>query len=209
MKEKQSEAIPVSLAEALSSLSIKRFAFHSEADFQFSLALELNKHYPEWEIRLEYPDDSREKRRYFDLYLTLGEQRIPIELKYKTGLSRFKTGKEEYSLKEQSAEDLGRLNFLQDVERLEQMDSNPFGYAVLLTNVPAYWETAKRRNTRDSAFRLHEGRTVEGTLLWGKGEDIFEANTVRLKKSYLLNWTDYSKVDAESNNRFRYLLLEV
>lgn len=43
----------INMNKVLSTLSVKRPIFHSEADFQHSLAWEIREHYPESEIRLE------------------------------------------------------------------------------------------------------------------------------------------------------------
>lgn len=43
------------IEKCMKSLSEKRPIFHSEADFQFALAWEIQKEYPKANVRLEYP----------------------------------------------------------------------------------------------------------------------------------------------------------
>ena len=107
----------------------------------------------------------------------IGDEWYPIELKYKT--MRFMTtcDGEEYKLKNHVAQDLGRYDFLNDVQRIERlqqsMPSFKKGYSLLLTNDPAYWNNTNRSGTVYEEFKLSENMIKTGMLGWashaGKG----------------------------------------
>jgi hypothetical protein len=211
------------------SLSTARPLFHSEADFQFALAWRIRELTPNCKVRLEYRVHLEDKPLYLDVWLpTLS---TAIELKYKTRQLLAPIGAELYSLKDQSAQDLSRYDFLDDVRRLERMmeaGRARRGFAVILTNDRSYWSppTADNR-TDDSAFRLHEGREIRGPLKWSHA-DRLEAKKNRrqpisLSGSYTLRWHDYSDNTAAAAtpfqefgtnrhtrySRFRYLVISV
>jgi hypothetical protein len=114
---------------------------------------------------------------------------------------------EKYDLRGHEALDLARLHFIHDVTRLEdwtadQPDTN--GVAVLLTNDNRLWEVpSSTRLTRDSAFRLHQGRTLTGTLAWGTSENPFPGNERSLRGAYNVDWQEYSRPNTESGGTFR------
>jgi len=85
----------------------KRPIFHSEADFQFSLAWDIQRAYPTADIRLEYPPEN-EPNRYIDILVRNKEYSYPIELKYKTKKLSATIGDEQFHLKDHSAQDLGK-----------------------------------------------------------------------------------------------------
>ena len=65
------------------------------------------------------------------------------------------------------SQDLGRYDFIKDIERIENIvtDRAPHatGYAILLTNYPSYWTRFLNDNTVDVKFRLHEGSNLHGS----------------------------------------------
>jgi len=63
----------------LSRLKSNRKVFHSEADFQFALAWELQLQYPDAAIRLEYPPPN-DPTKYVDILLHLGDDVYPIDV---------------------------------------------------------------------------------------------------------------------------------
>lgn len=68
----------------LIELSRTRKIFHSEADFQFALAWEIQKRYPDAKVRLEYCPIEIEPAMHVDILVILDGNWYPIELKYKT-----------------------------------------------------------------------------------------------------------------------------
>ena len=198
---------------AINNLRSTHKIFHSEADFQFSLAWELQKILPTSKIRLEYCplfDDNM----HIDIYVLDEECSFPIELKYKTKEIKAEINGEYYNLKNQFAHDIGRYDFLYDVHRIEKakiLDPKfKSGFVILLTNDSAYWRKTYN-NTVDSAFRIHEGQYITGNLSWGenagagttKGRDCF-----KLIGNYQTTWLPYSNTNIR-HGEFKSCLLEI
>ena len=158
------------LERSLTELSADRPIFHSEADFQHSLAWSIHKISPSAIVRLEKPFRFPESSIYVDIFVILRGVRYGIELKYKTrGFAHERDG-EIYDLKNQSAQDIGRYDFLLDVQRVEDLKSRGLvdsGASLFLTNDSAYWKSPRSTDTVDANFRIHDGRTVQGDLSWG------------------------------------------
>ena len=199
-------------------LALDRPVFHSEADFQHSLAWHIHEVGLDPRVRLERPVDLNDpqKRIYLDLWLPGSS--VAVELKYRTRKLELGFGGEQFALRDQSAQDTGRYDFLKDVQRLEQLSERPevrAGLAILITNDPLYWDEPSPdwKETNDAQFRLHEGRTVVGTLSWSpnaapgaiKGRE----DPICLKHPYLVRWREYSDPGGEVYRRFRYLAVQI
>ena len=215
--------------DLMRSLSTDRPMFHSEADFQFALAWRIRELMPNCKVRLEYKVHLEDKPLYLDVWLSsLG---TAIELKYKTRQLLAPMADESYSLVDQSARNLSRYDFLDDVRRLERIveaHRARRGFAVMLTNDRGFWDppTAGKR-TDDAAFRLHEGRELGGMLAWSHADKLetkkSRRQSILLSGSYNLRWHDYSdNADAAATpfqefgtnryskySRFRYLVVSV
>jgi len=206
------------------NLAEQRPVFHSEADFQHSLAWELHKQYPGSSIRLEKASEkaqgiSREeynKREYIDIQINIAGQIYFFELKYKTRKSQITDRNEKYNLSEQSALPLGRYDFIKDITRLERFTRNKtdsIGFAIFLTNDEKYWEPQITNNTIDSEFRIHESRELKKELKWNakasKGTIRGRGKPLNLKNHYTLHWNDYSSFSQSGSNQFKYLLIRV
>ncbi|KAF0194460.1 MAG: hypothetical protein FD169_1781 [Bacillota bacterium] len=196
-------------------LKNKRKVFHSEADFQFALAWELQLQYPDALVRLEYPPP-HDPTKYVDILVRLGDDVYPIELKYKTKLFSEVVGGEPYTLKNHGAQDIGKYDFVKDICRVEAfreyVSGCSEGYAVWLTNDPYYWNKPKNDTAGYLAFSVHHGAIKEGTMSWGfsmgegttKGRD----NALVLSGRYIIDWHDYSQIDAK-NGGFMYSIVRV
>ena len=155
------------------------------------------------------------RREFLDIWLPL--EGIAIELKYKTRGLELEKDDESYVLRDQSAQDQGRYDFLRDVQRLETMRSKlkrcKAGYGVLLTNDSSYWKVPTHRNPVDADFRIHEGRAVSGTLAWagsaGTGTIRARESPIHLRGTYRLRWQEYSSFPGNSYGNFRYLAVSV
>jgi hypothetical protein len=185
-----------------------------EADFQFALGWEIQKKFPDWSVRFEHKPTNLKDRIFVDLWIK-GDQTSAIELKYKTRKLDVNVKGESFNLLDQSAQDIGRYDFLKDVERLENIVSthdNVKGYAVILTNDSAYWKSSTTE-TVDAEFRMHEGRILNGELAWstkaGAGTMRKREKPIKLTGTYKLSWKDYSQVSSTSYGKFRYLFLEI
>ncbi|MFI5860775.1 hypothetical protein [Streptomyces sp. NPDC051546] len=117
---------------------------------------------------------------------------------------------EEYQLRNQAADDVARHKFVEDIVRPEKFCNQPHqdGLALLVTNFPGLWTAPKSgsRPTRDRQFRIHEGRTLTGTLLWAEGT--YADNTRHLRGRYDLTWRPYSELPGPGGT-FRCLAVPV
>lgn len=206
----------MSIGDILVGLSARRPLFHSEADFQHALAWELHSQSPDSALRLEYPIEGQTGRIYVDIWASSASLELAIELKYKTRRLVVTQEQKSFALKDQSAQDQGRYDFLKDVQRLEQITATHRslrGCAVLLTNDSAYWRTPRNSDTVDAAFRTHEGRIATGRLSWGarasSGTKRTREDPIVLNGTYRLSWRDYSEPSRGSYGKFRYLAVEV
>ena len=200
----------------VAGLAGTRKVFHSEADFQHALAWHIHHAMPESQVRLEVDVMQVERqRRFLDIWLPL--EGIAIELKYKTRGLALEQDDESFALRDQSARDQGRYDFLRDIQRLELMHSKMeqfgAGYAVLLTNDSSYWSEPRSQDAVDSDFRIHEGRPISGELAWaahaGVGTVRGREAPIQLRGSYRLRWQEYSNSPGKSRGRFRYLAIAV
>ena len=200
----------------LASLAGNREIFHSEADFQHALAWEIHRASPNSRVRLEVDAfQVQARRRFLDIWLPV--EGIAIELKYVTRRLELDLDGESFALRNHSAQDQRRYDFLWDIQRLELMRSNgsgcKAGYAVILTNDSSYWAVPRNRGTVDADFRIHEGREVSGELAWAAsaspGTKKDRESPIRLRGSYRLSWQEYSTFPVRSYGRFRYLAVTV
>ena len=207
----------INLHEQMNSLMKERSIFHSEADFQFAFAWEIQKAYPHADIRLEYCP-AEYPNMHLDLLVKIEGKNFPIELKYKTLSAQVETDGEYYNIKSHSAEDLGRYDYLIDVERIEllrdKLGSFEKGYAIMLSNDPLYWTIPKNlRETASDFFRIHDGCKKSGVLNWretaGIGTTKNRERAIKLTGDYLIEWQEYSKFSFARNGIFKYLLLEI
>lgn len=186
----------------LSTLSTRRPVFHSEADFQHELAWQIHCAHPQAAIRLEYPRSVNHRRMEIDIWVTLGDTRIAIELKYKTKKANLVHNGEQFSLAPHAATPLGRYDFWRDAERLECLRAAGMAdetWAIFLTNDGAYWSTKPARGN-GSQFSMHANRQLGPNvppLVWkrthntasiGKGR----VSAITLHQTYQLVWANYS-----------------
>jgi len=205
----------LAIHDLLASLATDRPVFHSEADFQHALAWLLHQRHPELAVRLEVPVRVGHFCLHIDVMALSGTIAVAMEIKYKTRAASSVVGAEAFRLTSQAAQDLGRYDFVKDIERLERVAAErpgTIGYAVLLTNDQSYWK-AGRPGSLDEDFRLHDGRRISGTLNWGTGA---AAGTIRGREagltlcgSYQVAWKDYSEIGPNQRDRFRYLTVVI
>lgn len=203
----------IDVVGALSELAARRPVFHSERDFQHALAWQIQLENPQAEIRLE----TRPRRGvHLDMFIRLAGMRTAIELKYLVAALHATIGEESFDLPHQAANDISRHDVIKDITRIEATLTDGHadgGCVVVLTNDRSYWQSATRADTIDAAFRLDQGRILEGTLGWaaraGHGTTAGRDTPLDLAYRYTCHWRDYSRV-ALTNGRtsqFRYLLL--
>ena len=121
------------------------------------LAWRIHKAMPDFGVRLEFKPFPIE-RMYIDLWLPgIG---VAVELKYCTRILNLDHDGESFALRNQSAHDIRRYDFLRDIQRMEQLSALP--------NDDSYWKHPSRPDTVDAAFRLHDGRRITGEMAWSE-----------------------------------------
>lgn len=205
------------IREALGVLAARRPVFHSEADLQHELAIQIARIDPDVSLRLERPVRLPDAKPInLDVMLRRGDQQYALELKYVTARLAVEVGGEEFLLKSQSAQDLRRYDILKDIVRIEQLiaaGAVSGGMSITITNDRSLWQTASRVATVDEAFRLHHGRVVTGSLGWAAhaapGTIRGRENALEIAGTYSLEWVEYSQIDVPRNGNFRMLIAEV
>ena len=198
------DVISTAISEAIKRLEAEKAMFTLEADFQFSLAWKLKEILGETaKIILEYPYCEKEGTRikYIDIYVDTPNEISFIELKYKTKTQKITRYGIDLTLKNHSAQDFGRLLFVQDIERLEGVRNRTSkkmnNYCLFLTNDKVYWkkgknkenkENEKKRETIDEKFYLAEN--IEA------GPKVFSPKNDKYKKEvstneYECHWCNY------------------
>lgn len=190
---------PFSIQQVLDTLQTKRKLFSSEADFQFSLAWTIKELYPSVEVRLEWVPSDYDPNMYIDIVVFDNGKMIPIELKYKTRKADKVVDGERFVLKDQSATDLGRYDFLKDIQRIEFIKQSfpgvTEGYAILLTNDPNYL-VAPRSTSSYAAFSISNGDIKTGALRWAEGSKSSIGRLgIDLTGKYPIQWGVYSRID--------------
>lgn len=201
--------------EAINNISKARHIFHSEADFQFAFAWELQKTLPDAEIRLEYcPAFARDM--HIDIFVIENGSTYPIELKYKSKRIEATDNYDYFSLKNHGAQDINRYAFLYDIKRIESMKNFDkhfvSGYAIMLTNDPSYWKKSFKENSIDADFKIHEGRDVYGTLSWSEkagGTTKGHNRPIELEGKYTMHWQNFSYIPETKNGTFMINIVEV
>jgi hypothetical protein len=200
----------------LALLAKRRPVFHSEADFQHALAWQMHISSPDADIRLEKQVATAGSRVHIDLLLQSKVGQIAIELKYKTRSAKLSHADEVYFLRNQSAQDIGRHDFLKDIQRLEKYvedHQQAVGFAILLTNDRTYWLESKKKDSVDSEFRVHEGRVLQGGATWGvkasAGTKHKREEPIKLQGNYKVQWLGYSSFGSGIADEFHYALLRV
>ncbi|GFN33969.1 hypothetical protein [Paenibacillus xylaniclasticus] len=207
----------MNIYKVLEALARNRPIFHNEADFQHALAWEIRER-NDCTIRLEKRVDiANDRRTYVDIFVEQDGQRVAIELKYKMRALEYVWEGETFSLLNQGAQDNGRYDILKDLQRLEQMVKRGIvdqGYLIYLTNDASYYkDTGMDKPTADREFRIHQGRTITGTLAWGEntgaGTMKGREESLTIEGTYTMNWTTYSHLNDTPAGTIQSLLISV
>jgi hypothetical protein len=203
----------------IQSLAKERPLFHSEADFQHSLAWEIHKQAPNVKLQLEVPfralfpsQNLHKDNRHVDILVRDKNQIVGIELKYITReWSPVEISGEMFAPKQGAR---GRQEFIEDISRLEELvrapvfkDQQVTGYAVLLTCYTPYWQLPKGNRPR-ADMDLHEGLILRDSISFKRKKVITK---VSLQGCYPCLWRDYNEkpVSNDRFGRFRYLIARV
>ncbi len=195
------------------ALARARPLFHSEADFQHAFAWRLHLTHPDARIRLETRPRPGVR---LDIMALIDGRRVAVELKYLLRDLAVTVEDEVFDLPLQGAQDVRRYDFVKDIARLELLraeDAADDGFAIALTNDPNYWQGGDRERVADAAFRLGEGRALEGALQWaahtGAGTMRGRESVIALAGRYEIGWRDFSVVSGGRYGTFRYLAVAV
>ena len=194
--------------------------FAKEAQFQFELAWELQKRVGvKYKVFLEYPCGKIS----YDIVLKSQEDKyIVIELKYKTVASTYTTldyGK--LQLKNHAAQDLGRYDFLKDIERIENWEqfsngkSFEKGYAIFLTNDMLYLKDSLHinNNVKYKQFCIGDSQITKGKKNWENGMSKTSCgknrvHPITISKDYDVQWENYN-YNVIGQPEFKYLIIEI
>lgn len=226
----------IALEGVINSFAASNRIFNCEAQFQFELAQEIKN---QFNCKVLFEGLSRkngEKRFFTDIILYDDKEVVAIELKYKTAsLSTtlpYLPGKKCLDLANHGAVDLGRYDYLLDIERIQKIvdsasakDENVIiscnkGYAVILTNEKKYWDGLPNNTIDADLFFTQQTKIVKkGMHDWKKSSvppfypktvaGSFRANGLTMNNNYPCDWKDYLKLNVGGNNEFKYLVTEI
>lgn len=211
-------ALTTQMTALMRDLAVERPVFHSEADFQHALAWRIREKGLDSNVRLEYKPPINIGKKEMQLDIWLAKLGVAIELKYKTGKPKeeIRHNGELFTLRNHSACDIGRYDFLKDIQRLESLSQFPdakVGVAILLTNDHLYWNGPTRKDTVDADFSLRgdPGLLIQGEMAWSErasaGTKRGRVDSIRLMGAYKAQWRAYSRITDESYGEFRYLMI--
>ena len=207
MNEKDLELI-------IAGLKQKRPIFHSEADFQYSLAREIRKMFPDTDVLLEWKFGNR----HLDIFVKINDDSYAIELKYLTKKTKpevIDINNEQFYLKTQVPA-VDAYNCLKDIQRIEELsDTHGFkaGFVIWLTNDNYHWmKPSGRQDTQFEDFRIYDGITKTGEMKWKEGAKLQKSyeKPLNLTCSYEINWKHYSDIkQSAENDEFKYAILTI
>ena len=193
------------LETILKSFASSGKIFTNESQFQFELSRAIDDEIIKYKrdnnvsqdsiypcVKLEVlsmgRDEIKEKREklYTDIVICLGENEknekecVAIELKYKMINKNLEYSVNDHKVKtfSQGAYDIGSIQFLEDVERLEKLTLNPpkiqlnfdennkiiKSFAVIISNDKSYWIEKKDNKSIYNEFCLDQGEKKNGKL---------------------------------------------
>lgn len=200
----------------LHSLAKGRPAFYDESDFQNALEILIRNLIPGCEVHRKFKPFDGEN---VSVDLWVPTHGTAVSLRYPRQRLSVWHNKVHFELREHSAQDVGRYDFVRDISQLERVVSEredaKRGFAVILTNDGLYWDTPRPewQTRQDAAFRIHDGRTLQGMLEWapgaGYGSIKCRETPIGLNGYYPLIWMDYSQLPEGKHSQFRYLAVKV
>lgn len=150
-----------------------------------------------------------------DIEAESGNDRVLIEVRYKTALLQTHFNGAEIHLKKHAAYDISRYDFLSDLAKLEKIVAHhpdTRGFAVLVTNDRNYWEEPIRETSVDEEFKIHQNRMVQGRLNWKNASDGTTLNreeAIELSGQYRIQWHPFLTLGTGKNEQFQMLAVEV
>ena len=209
----------------MSRVAAVRPVFHSEADFQHELAMELRR--SGYGVRLEVPHSIAVNGAQVGAELDIlviepkTQRRTAIELKYVTARKTVVHAGETFNLCQNWGTNLSRFDCWADFQRvggLVAAGGAHCGFAIFLTNAEDAWLVdAGPTGIMAQQFSIHDNRNVAtGAVMdWVPNappvgsvlkKRLPPYSPITVQTHTVCTWTDYS-VLPEPNGRFRYLLL--
>ena len=194
--------------------------FLNETHFQLMFCIYLKGLKKVKEVIVEYPieynDSSNinmlKKNKYLDiLIITESNEKIGIELKYKTKKKEIKIYDKLICLKNQGAYNETRAGFLLDIMRLENFIKNKEidkGYFIALSNNNKIWDATKR-NVGDKKSRLYEFKNNNLQVKKISGNITFNTKVMNEKYSNSIKLKGAYKLKKQIYNDFLFSLVEV
>jgi len=188
----------MNIKSVIKSLSTKRPIFHSEHDFKFALAWEIQSFYPSSKVRLEVPCNGGK----IDILVIYKNHSYPIELKYKKLKLDITIDEEKFSLSKDGAHTDNVPKFINDIYRVENNSETlnggmRLGFTIWLTNDHIYWNGPQKPDVDHAPFFVHEGVEIKGKI-----------GGLSFKGSYTIHWDDYHDLKIKKG-QFRYALTEI
>ena len=211
--------------KVLAKIAKKNGFFVSEAHLQTEFiiaAAELYEdfsYYPELvpgRVPTVFEEKYKGKAAHFDLLIKTKTQNVLIEFKYLTNKFLGEINGMKQEVKSHMAVDIRRHDCWQDIERIEKFafenDSDvDYGYFILVTNAPAYWEV-KESDSVDNLFRIHEGEHKAGVRKWKDGtkEGTNHGRTTPIETicNYNFEYKNFSKLPGKYGT-FKSLVVEI
>jgi len=209
---------------AFLNLKNKNRFFVSEADFQHSFAMELEKVFNgDAVVLLEFPIEQQNRIIYVDIMVVYKNELYPIELKYKTktiesdSLYMNTNIPVKRILRKQGAQDLAGYELWKDINRIETLIKDGFatsGVCIFITNDMYYLRGKCDVDAQAFAFRLGTGSHYHGAYHWNIDTKTQIPSYINKKKGfyiyndYLFDWQDFYMYDAV-NGIFKFLFLEI
>lgn len=213
------------LAAFMVPLASRRPIFHSEADFQHELAMDLDR--AGYSVRLEVPSvvmlNGEKGRMEIDICAIdpSTRDRTAIEVKYVTMPMVINLGGEGYNLRNNWGTNLSRFDCLADYQRVGSLCAGQqarFGFTIFMTNAEDAWAVdAGETHIMAQQFSIHDGRVMAAgmALNWVPMNPAVGSVTrkrlppytpITIPNAATCNWTDYSSLQ-HPNGRFRFLML--
>jgi hypothetical protein len=215
------------ICAAIDALAVRRPVFHSEADFQHELALQLGG--MGYKVRLEKPFTLGGNTIEVDIIASLGGKNVGLELKYKhktsnpvVGIDRYG---EHFEVVDNWGTNLTRYDVWSDYCRMAALVAAgdiDKGYAIILTNAPL-WAPPGAIMAR--SFSLEDGLVAGLNMPW-----VWDGHTEEQKRrtigtrldplilpflpSQPLHWEEYTKENNDPSpiihtlGHYRYLPIE-
>lgn len=215
------------LCAAIDALAVRRPVFHSEADFQYELALQIGG--MGYNVRLEKPFTLGENTIEVDIIASLGGKNMGIELKYKHQTSKSVIGIDRYGEHFEVVDNWGtnltRYDVWSDFCRMAALVAAKAidkGYSIILTNAPL-WDAPGPIMARN--FSLQDGAVpdLRKSWVWNDHTEEQKRRTIGNRSDPLilpfrpsepLHWEEYTKENNDPSpiihtlGHYRYLPIE-